>query len=79
MHLCVGVNQSAEKKSKRIRQEKEKARAAGDSDKRQIERTPWTCFRCGSEDHLIEKYPKPPTENEKRQKQVHFNEKDNRA
>ena len=27
---------------------------------RQTERTPWRCFRCGSEDHMIAKYPKPP-------------------
>ena len=36
-------------------------------------------FRCGSEDHLIEKFPKPPKDNEKRRKQVRFNEKGNRA
>ena len=33
------------------------------------------CFRCGSEDHMIAKYPKPPKDNEKRRKQVRFNEK----
>ena len=36
-------------------------------------------FRCGSEDHLFAKCPNPPKENEKRQKQVSFNEKDHRA
>ena len=37
------------------------------------------CFRCGSEDPLIEKCPKPPIENEKRRKQVRFNKKGNCA
>ena len=46
---------------------------------RQTERTPRKCFRCGSENHLIEKYPKPPKDNEKRRKQVRFNEKGNCA
>ena len=40
-------------------------------------RTPWKCFRCGSEDHLIVKSLKPPKENEKWRKQVRFNEKCN--
>ena len=38
---------------KRIRPEKEKARAAGASDNRRTERTSQKCFRCGSEDDLI--------------------------
>ena len=36
-------------------------------------------FRCGSEDHMIEKCPKPPKDNEKQGKQVPFNEKINRV
>ena len=32
-------------------------------------------FRCGYEYHLTAKCPKPPKENEKRRKQVRFNEK----
>ena len=44
-----------------------------------MERTPRKCFRCGSEDHLIEKCPNPPKDNEKWRKQVHFNEKGNHA
>ena len=44
-----------------------------------MERPPWKCFRCGSEDHIIEKCPKPPKDNEKRRKQVLFNEKVSRA
>ena len=38
-NFCGGVNISAEKCFKRIRQEKEKYRAAGESDNRQTERT----------------------------------------
>ena len=44
-----------------------------------MKRTPRKCFRCGSEDHMITKFPKPPKDNEKRKKQVCFNEKVNRA
>ena len=44
-----------------------------------MERPPRKCFRCGSEDHMITKCPKPPRDNEKRRKQVRFNEKVNRA
>ena len=40
-----------------------------------MERLPQKCFRCGSEDHMIAKCPKPPKDNEKRQRQVRFNEK----
>ena len=43
------------------------------------ERTPQRCFRYGYEDHLISKYPKPPKENEKRLKKVHFSERGNCA
>ena len=46
---------------------------------RNWERPPQKCFRCGSEDHMIAKFPKPPKYNEKRRKQVRFNEKGNRA
>ena len=77
--FCGGVNHSAEKCFKRIRQEKEKARAAGDSDNRQTERTPRKCFRCGSKDHLIAKFPKPPKDSNKWTNQVRFNEKSNCA
>ena len=36
---------------------------------------PQKCYICGSEDHVIAKCPKPPKDNEKRQRQVRFNEK----
>ena len=49
------------------------------SSNRNSERTPRKCFRCGSEDHMIAKFPKPTKDNEKRRKQVHFNEKCNPA
>ena len=42
-----------------------------------MERTPWKCFRCGSEDYLIAKFPNTPKENEKRRKKVCFNERGN--
>ena len=44
-----------------------------------MERTPLKNFRCGSEDHLIEKCPKPLEDKQKRRKQVHLNEKGNCA
>ena len=44
-----------------------------------MEGLPRKCFRCGSEDHLIAKCPKPPKDNEKRRKEVRFNEKGNSA
>ena len=36
-------------------------------------------FRCGYEDHLLAKCPKLQKDNEKRQKQLHFNDKCNRV
>ena len=44
-----------------------------------MELTPRKCFRCGSEYHIIAKFPKPPKYNEKRRRQGSFNEKYNRA
>ena len=58
--FCGGNNHSAEKCFKMIRQEKGKYRTAGHSDNRKMERTPRKCFKCGSKDHLIAKFPKPP-------------------
>ena len=46
--------------------EKEKSRATGGSENRRTEHTPRKYFRCGSEDHLIEKCTKSPKENDKR-------------
>ena len=77
--FCGGNNHSAEKFFKRIRKEKEKARTVDVTSNRQMKRTPQIWFRCGSENHIIAKCPKPPKDNEKRQKQVLFNEKGNRA
>ena len=57
----------------------EKSHAAGDLNNRQRERMPRKCFRRGSEDYLIAKCSKPPKDNQKRRKQVCFNEKVNRA
>ena len=74
-----GNNHSTEKCFKRIREEKEKARAVDVSSNSNSEHPPRKCLRCGSEDHMISKCTKPPKDNEKRRKQVHFNEKVNRA
>ena len=79
MHLFGVTTHSAEKISKNIRQEKEKYRAAGHLDNRQTEGISRKCFRCGSEDHLIAKCPKPTKDNEKRRKKLFFNEKGNSA
>ena len=62
-----------------IRQEKEKSIAVDVSSNRHTERPPRKCYRCGSEDHMIAKYPKLPKDNEKRRNQVRFNEKVNHA
>ena len=75
----VEVLITLQKNFKRIRKENEIYRAVDVSSNRQMERTPWKCFRCGSEDHMIAKFTKPPKHNEKRQKQVRFNEKGNLA
>ena len=48
-----------------IIKENEKSRVASVFDNRQTEHTPRKFFRCGSEDRLISKCPKPPKENEK--------------
>ena len=64
---------------KSIRKEKEKARAVDVSSNRNSEHPPHNFFRCGSEDHMIAKCPRPPKYNEKRRKQVQLNEKGNRA
>ena len=65
--FCEGTNHSAEKCFKRIRNETEKACAVDVLDNRRTERRPRKGFRCGSKDHMIEKCPKPPKYNEKRQ------------
>ena len=64
---------------KTIIQEKEKACAASASDNRKTEHISRKCFRCGSEDHLTSKFSMPQKDNEKRRKQVLFNEKVNCA
>ena len=48
-------------------------------DNRRTEHTPQKCFRCGSEDHLIAKCPKPPKKYEKGRKHVRLNENSNHA
>ena len=77
--FCGGINNYAEQCFKRIRKEKEKARAVDVSFNRQVEHTPRKCFRCGSEDHMIAKCPNSQKDIEKQRKQVRLNKKDNCA
>ena len=58
-----GANHSADFFFESNRKEHEKSHAAGDSDNRNRECKPHKCFRCGSEDHLIVKFPNPPKYN----------------
>ena len=62
--FCGGDNNFEVKCFKRIRKEKEKDRAVDVSSNRNSECPPRKCFRCGSEDHIIAKFPKPPKDNE---------------
>ena len=73
--FCGGTKHSAEKFYKRIRKDKEKSRAADDSDRQRTGCTTHKCFRYVSLYHLISKYPKPPKYNKKRQQNVRFNER----
>ena len=52
---------------------------AGDSDNKRTKRTIRKYFRCGSGDHLIRKFLKPPKEIDKRLKQVCLSERGNRS
>ena len=63
---CGLTNPSVEKCIKNIRKEKGKARSAGASTNKNSDPPPRKCFRCGSEDHLIAKCPKPPKDGEKK-------------
>ena len=58
--FCGGKNHSAEKYFKWIRKEKEKACAFDVSSNRNLGSPPRKCLKCGSEDHMIAKCPKPP-------------------
>ena len=49
------------------------------SSNKNLECPPRKCLRCESEYHMIAKCPKPPKDNDKRRKQVRFNEKGNPA
>ena len=51
----------------------------GISSNRNSDRPPRKCYRCGSEDHMIAKFPKSLKYSDKRRKSVRFNEKSNRA
>ena len=64
---------------KSIRKEKEKSLCGWKFGQQTNVTYPSEMFRCGSEDHLIEKFLNPQKENEKLQKQVCFNEEGNCA
>ena len=76
---CGLNNHSVEKCFKKIRKEKQKARSAGTSYTKNLDLPAWKCSRCGSEYHMIAKYPKPPKDSEKRRKSEKSKEKGNRA
>ena len=65
---CGLNNHSVEKCFKKIRKEKEKARSAGTSSNKNSDRPARKFFRCGSEDYMIAKFPKPPKDSEKTHK-----------
>ena len=48
-------------------------------DKQRTEHTSRKCFRCGYEDHLFAKCPKPPKDNERWRNQVRLRERGNHA
>ena len=64
---------------KKIRKEKEKARSAGTSSNKDLDRLALKCSICGSEDHLIAKFPKSPKYSDKRRKSEKAKEKVNHA
>ena len=76
--MCGGADHFSEKYLKKKR-DKEKVCAAGDLDKQRSKHTPWKCFRYGSVDHLIAKFPKTPKDNKQRWKQVRINKRGKRA
>ena len=77
--LFVEVLTILQKQFQKDKKGMEKAFAAGDLNKQQVQQTPRKCFRCGSEDCLISKGPKPPKDNETRQNQVRFSKRNNSA
>ena len=76
---CGLNNHSVEKCFKKIRKEKAKARSAGTSLNKNSDLPARKCLRCGSEDHMIAKFPKPPKDSEKRGKSEKSKEKGNRT
>ena len=76
---CGLNNHSVEKCFKTIRKEKEKARSAGTSSNKNLDRPDRKCFRCRSEYNMIAKFPKPPKDSKKRHKSEKSKEKGNRA
>ena len=58
---------------------KRKAHSSGTSSKTISDHPARKCFRCGSEDHMIAKCPKPPKDSEKRRKSDKSKETGNSA
>ena len=76
---CGLSNHSVENCFKNIRKEKEKSCSAGTSYNKNLDRSARKFFRCGSEDRMIAKCPKPPKDSEKRRKSDKSKEKGNCA
>ena len=68
-----------EKCFKNIRKEKENACSVGTSSNKNSDRLARKCYRCGSEDNLIVKFPKPPKYSEKKLNSEKSKEKGNCA
>ena len=65
--------------SKRSENKKRKYRSVGTASNKNSDRPNLKCFRCGSEYHIIAKFPKPPKDSEKRRKSDKSKEKVTRA
>ena len=76
---CGLSNHFVGKCFKKIRKEQEKAGSTGTSSNKNSDRPDRKCFRGGSEDHLIAKFPRSPKDSEKRRKSDKSKEKVNRA
>ena len=74
-HFVDLINILRKNVSKGSDRKRKKARAVGISSNRKSECLPWECYRCGSEDRMIAKYPKPSKDSEKLRKSVCFHEK----
>ena len=79
MHFFGGTNLPTEICFKKKTQDKYISRASGDSGRQQNEHPPRKFLRCGYVDHLIANCHKLLKDNDKRQKNVRFNESGDRT